>query len=58
MERFHRGRAGRQGPPGTGLGLAIATELMRRWGGTASIRNRPGGGAMARIDLPDAGGRR
>lgn len=58
MERFHRGRAGRQGPPGTGLGLAIATELMWRWGGTASIRNRPGGGAMARIDLPDAGGRR
>ncbi|HEY8770792.1 MAG TPA: HAMP domain-containing sensor histidine kinase [Thermoleophilaceae bacterium] len=55
MERFHRGRAGRHGPPGTGLGLAIAAELARRWGGAASIRNRPGGGARARVDLPDAG---
>jgi signal transduction histidine kinase len=58
MERFHRGRAGRQGPPGTGLGLAIASELTRRWGGRASIRNRPGGGARASIDLPDTGARR
>jgi signal transduction histidine kinase len=58
MERFHRGRAGRQGPQGSGLGLAIAAELTRRWGGRASIRNRPGGGARARVDLPDAGMRR
>jgi signal transduction histidine kinase len=58
MERFHRGSTGRRGPPGTGLGLAIADELTRRWGGRASIRNRPGGGARARVDLPQAGARR
>jgi signal transduction histidine kinase len=56
-ERFHRGRAGRQAPGGTGLGLPIARELARGWGGTASLRSRPGGGAIARLDVPapDAG---
>ncbi len=39
FERFHRGRRDR---PGTGLGLAIVETLARRWGGTASIRNRSG----------------
>jgi signal transduction histidine kinase len=47
--RFHRGRAGRRGPAGTGLGLPIARELMRRWGGDATIANRPGGGARAAL---------
>jgi signal transduction histidine kinase len=51
FERFHRGRAGRAGPPGTGLGLPIARELSRRWGG--DVRFEPGdGGARAVVTLP------
>jgi two-component system, OmpR family, sensor kinase len=46
FERFHRGRAG-TGVPGSGLGLAIARELASRWGGAATIANRPQGGARA-----------
>ena len=51
FERFHRGSAGRGGPPGTGLGLAIARELAREWGGEVTLENRPGGGAVARLQL-------
>ena len=54
FERFYRGEAGRHGPSGTGLGLAIVETLARRWGGTARIENRPGGGARAEVDLPAA----
>ncbi len=49
FERFGRGRADR---PGTGLGLAIVETLARRWGGSASIRNRDGGGARAEAVFP------
>ena len=52
FERFHRGRAGRQGRPGTGLGLSIARELATAWGGQVTIGNRAGGGARAVITLP------
>jgi signal transduction histidine kinase len=52
FERFHRGSAGRGGPAGSGLGLSIARELMQRWGGTATIVNRPEGGARAVLSLP------
>jgi two-component system, OmpR family, sensor kinase len=52
FERFHRGRAGRQGAQGTGLGLSIARELATAWGGRVTIRNREGGGARAVIELP------
>ncbi len=51
FERFHRGRAGRAGPPGTGLGLPIARELARQWGGEVTLSNRPTGGAVARLQL-------
>lgn len=51
FERFHRGRSDRAG---TGLGLAIVETLARRWGGSASIRNRAGGGARAEVVLPVA----
>jgi two-component system, OmpR family, sensor kinase len=51
FERFARGSAGR-GVSGSGLGLPIVATLAHRWGGTAGIRNRPGGGAEARIELP------
>ena len=52
LERFYRGRAGRQGPEGTGLGLPIARELAAQWGGSVTIANRAGGGARARLELP------
>jgi signal transduction histidine kinase len=55
FERFHRGQAGRQGPPGTGLGLAIARELSRRWGGDVRIEPRDEGGSRAVVTLPLAG---
>jgi signal transduction histidine kinase len=54
FERFARGEAGRGGVPGTGLGLAIVRTLARRWGGDASLINRPGGGARAEVKLPPA----
>ena len=47
--RFHRGSAGRGGARGTGLGLPIARELMRSWGGDATLANRPEGGARATL---------
>jgi signal transduction histidine kinase len=55
FERFRRGHAGRAGPPGTGLGLAIAAELVSCWEGSATISNRPGGGARAVISFPPDG---
>jgi signal transduction histidine kinase len=53
FERFHRGRAGRSGPPGNGLGLAIARELTREWRGEVTIEDRDGGGAVATVSLPE-----
>jgi signal transduction histidine kinase len=52
FERFHRGRAGRDGPAGTGLGLPIARELARRWGGDVTLANRADGGARATVTVP------
>ncbi|MGH3071825.1 MAG: ATP-binding protein [Gaiellaceae bacterium] len=51
FERFRRGRTDR---PGSGLGLAIVDTLARRWGGSASIRTRDGGGTQAEVVLPPA----
>jgi signal transduction histidine kinase len=50
FERFHRGGVG----SGTGLGLPIARALARGWGGDATLRARPGGGAIAALVIPDA----
>jgi two-component system, OmpR family, sensor kinase len=55
FERFARGSAGRA-VSGSGLGLPIVATLARRWGGSASLRNRPEGGARARIEWPAAQG--
>ena len=52
FERFYRGGSGRMRPSGTGLGLAIMEALARRFGGTATIANRPEGGARAEVSLP------
>jgi signal transduction histidine kinase len=54
FERFHRGRAGRQGPAGSGLGLAIARTLARAWHGDARLGNRAGGGTVAVLEFPAA----
>ena len=54
FDRFHRGRAGRAGPPGSGLGLAIARELTRAWNGDVTIEDRAGGGSIAVLSLPAA----
>jgi signal transduction histidine kinase len=54
FERFHRGRAGRQGSTGSGLGLAIARTLARAWHGEVRLANRPGGGAVAILEFPVA----
>jgi two-component system, OmpR family, sensor kinase len=51
FERFHRGRAGRQGPAGSGLGLAIARTLARAWHGEARLRSRAGGGTVAALEF-------
>jgi signal transduction histidine kinase len=56
FDRFHRGRAGRAGPPGSGLGLAIARELARAWNGDVTIEDRTGGGSIAVLSLPEAVG--
>jgi signal transduction histidine kinase len=52
FERFHRGRAGQQGPAGSGLGLAIARTLARAWQGDARLASRVGGGAVAVLEFP------
>ncbi|HVM17915.1 MAG TPA: HAMP domain-containing sensor histidine kinase [Gaiellaceae bacterium] len=51
--RFERGTAG-SSSPGTGLGLAIVRTLAQRWGGDATLTDRPGGGARAEVTLPAA----
>jgi two-component system, OmpR family, sensor kinase len=56
FERFARGSTSQTRPHGTGLGLAIVAALARRWGGQATIANRPGGGAIAEVRLPAASG--
>jgi signal transduction histidine kinase len=52
FERFYRGAASRGGAAGTGLGLSVVEALARRWGGEATIANRPEGGARAEVTLP------
>jgi two-component system sensor histidine kinase BaeS len=42
-------------PVGTGLGLALVQALATRLGGTASVAEAPGGGALFTIQLPGAG---
>jgi signal transduction histidine kinase len=53
FERFYRGQAGRD-VAGTGLGLPIVAALARRWGGSASLAPREGGGTRAEVRLPPA----
>jgi len=53
FERFHlRYRSGRNSPDGSGLGLAIVSELAAAMGGSATVENRPTGGAQFTVELP------
>jgi signal transduction histidine kinase len=52
FERFHRGSAGRGGPPGTGLGLPIARELAGEWDATVALETRAAGGGRAIVRFP------
>jgi two-component system, OmpR family, phosphate regulon sensor histidine kinase PhoR len=53
FERFYRVDKSRSGPSGTGLGLSIVRHLVELHEGQASVVNRPGGGAVFTIVLPD-----
>ncbi|MEV4351286.1 HAMP domain-containing sensor histidine kinase [Actinoplanes sp. NPDC049596] len=54
FDRFVRGpAAGARGAgDGTGLGLAIVAEHAAAHGGSATVTERPGGGARFRLELP------
>jgi signal transduction histidine kinase len=53
FERFERGNAVRSSHgEGHGLGLAITRNIVRAHGGEAHAMNRPGGGAVVRLELP------
>jgi two-component system sensor histidine kinase KdpD len=51
FEKFYRG-PNQPARTGTGLGLAICRGIVELHGGTISARNRPAGGALFRIELP------
>jgi signal transduction histidine kinase len=44
FDRFWRGQS--PSAPGAGLGLPIVKEIMKAHGGSVTVENRPGGGAM------------
>jgi len=53
LEPFYRLETSRnRDTGGTGLGLAIAAQLMLSVGGRLTLANRPGGGLIARVELP------
>ncbi len=51
FDRFYRGSNSR-GRQGSGLGLAIVRQVTEQHGGTASVTNAPGGGALFTLALP------
>ncbi|MFD3682600.1 sensor histidine kinase [Streptomyces sp. NPDC058613] len=53
FERFWRSPAARS-LPGSGLGLAIVSQVAAQIGGTVTLQNAPGGGALATFRLPGA----
>lgn len=50
-ERFQRG-SNTDGIPGTGLGLPIVKRCVELLGGRTSLSERPGGGCVARLEIP------
>ena len=58
FERFRRPDSGRsRGDGGAGLGLAITAAIVAAHGGAATAGNRPDGGAVVRLHLPEVIGR-
>jgi signal transduction histidine kinase len=54
FERFHRADTARtRSHGGAGLGLAIVKAIAEGHGGRAEAANRPGGGAVVRLVLPE-----
>jgi two-component system phosphate regulon sensor histidine kinase PhoR len=54
FERFYRvDRSRARDPGGTGLGLAIVKHLVELHGGRVEASNRPGGGAIFTIAIPN-----
>ncbi|MFA7667104.1 MAG: ATP-binding protein [Burkholderiaceae bacterium] len=53
LRPFERLDAERNDEGGAGLGLAIVDRIARRYGGSLSLDQAPGGGLHARIELPD-----
>ncbi len=54
FDRFWQADAARAGH-GAGLGLAIVAGIAAEHGGTASVANASGGGAVFTLDLPIGG---
>ena len=54
FERFARSSGDRSSVSGTGLGLAIVRAVAEAHGGTATVRDADGGGALFEIRLPVA----
>ena len=53
FERFYRADPGRsRDSGGAGLGLSIVAAIVSAHDGVVSVRSRPGGGAVFRIELP------
>jgi two-component system sensor histidine kinase MprB len=50
FDRFYRATSARS-LPGSGLGLAIVREVAEAHGGTVSVEDAPGGGALLRLRL-------
>ncbi len=51
FDRFYRA-PGARGRPGSGLGLAIVAQVAREEGGTVTVDQAAGGGALFRFSLP------
>ncbi len=51
FEAFAQAESGRRATEGAGLGLAISRGLARIHGGDVTIRSRPGGGTIVRVEV-------
>jgi signal transduction histidine kinase len=56
FEPLTRGSAVPADVPGFGIGLTLARRIIQQHGGTLRLRPRPGGGTIAEVGLPLAGG--